>query len=393
MSVANTQVNRPTRVGVIGTGFSARQHADALRRLPEVDLRGIAGRGLDSARLMATEFGAPVAVGHWRDLLPQVEAVHNCTPTPLHAEINAAALVAGCHVLSEKPLATTSSQARVLVELAEARGLVNAVCFNYRYYSLVRRLARELRSGRHGAVHLVHGHYLQDWLIYREDWNWRLDGSTEGASVAVADIGTHWLDLLRFVTGQEIVDVLADLGTLHPVRVEQTDSGDREHVVKGEDHGVIVVRLSDGTRCGLVVSQVSAGHKNCLEIEVDTGTASLRWSQETPNALRIGRRDRPSELVQRDPLPGTREPRMGALPAGHPEGWRDALVELFADFYRAARGEPTPTDEPKALPTFLDGYQAVLITEAALASNVARSWKDPTARMKAAAAMMTEVAP
>lgn len=391
MSVANTHVNRPTRVGVIGTGFSARQHAAALCRLPGVDLVGVAGRGLDSARLMAAEFGAPVAVGHWRELLPQVEVVHNCTPTPLHGEINAAALVAGCHVLSEKPLAMTSSEASALVELADAGALVNAVCFNYRYYSLVRQLAREVRAGRYGAVHLVHGHYLQDWLLCREDWNWRLRGSTESASVAVADIGTHWLDLLCFVTGKEIVDVLADLGTLHPVRVEQTDTGDREHVVKGEDHGVIVARLSDGTRCALVVSQVSAGHKNCLEIEIDTETASLRWCQEEPNKLWVGRRDRPSELVEREPLTAVKKPGSGVLPPGHPEGWRDALVGLCADFYRSVHGEPTPGGEPGALPTFVDGYRAVLLTEATLASSVARAWEAPTPTTKAA--LPAEVAP
>ena len=210
----------PVNVAIVGSGFMGAAHVDALRRVPGVQVVAIASVDLPRARELAGQFGIPHATSDWRELLGRddVHAVHNCTPNNLHFEVNKALLEAGKHVLSEKPLTMTSRESAELVRLARQKGVVTAINFNYRGYPLVQQARAAIARGDLGDLFLVHGHYLQDWLLYDTDYNWRLESKVSGASRAIADIGSHWFDLVQFITGRKITDVYAHLFRVHETR-------------------------------------------------------------------------------------------------------------------------------------------------------------------------------
>jgi predicted dehydrogenase len=380
------------RAGIVGTGFAAGSHADALARVPGAVLLAVAGTSAEKARAAADRFGAERAYPDYRALLadPDVDAVHDCTPNDMHAEVNAAALTAGKHVLSEKPLAIDSAQTAALARQAATAGGISGVCFNYRHYPLVAQARAMIAAQEIGAVHLVHGGYLQDWLLFPDDWNWRLDSRRAGASRAVADIGSHWLDLVQHVTGDEIVAVMADLSTVHlerwrpeggvgtfeqPASHDAGGRGGRSVRVDTEDVASVLLRFASGARGAVNVSQVSAGWKNRLFFEIDAAKASLAWDQEEPNQLRIGRRDRENANLVRDP--SLLRPEAAALahyPGGHQEGWPDALRNLFEDFYRAAAAHDRGQPYAGSFATFQSAHQIALLIDAALRSNRSRRW-------------------
>src|SRR5436305_6755066 len=384
------------RAGIVGTGFAATSHADALARVPGAVLLAVAGTSAEKARVAADRFGAERAYPDYRALLadPDVDAVHDCTPNDMHAEVNAAALAAGKHVLSEKPLAIDSTQTAALARQAAAARGISGVCFNYRHYPLVAQARMMITAQDLGAVHLVHGGYLQDWLLFPDDWNWRLDPSRAGASRAVADIGSHWLDLVQHVTGDRIAAVMADLCTVHPQRWrpeggagtferaaprgENRDAGRRQGRsvrVDTEDAASVLLRFASGARGAATVSQVSAGRKNRLFFEIDAARASLAWDQEEPNQLGIGRRDRENANLVRDP--SLLRPEAAALaryPGGHQEGWPDALRNLVEDFYRAAAAHDRGRPYAGSVASFRSAHQIALIVDAALESSRSGTW-------------------
>jgi predicted dehydrogenase len=365
------------RVGVIGTGFAASCHLDALARQPGVEVVAIAGGNAERAARVAAEHRIPHSYGSYGELLAHdgLDAVHNCTINRLHHEVSLAALERGLHVLSEKPLAVDREQSASLVAAAAHAGVVAAVCFNYRHYPVVAQIRAMLASGDHGAHHFVHGAYLQDWLLLESDWNWRLDPADGGTSRAVADIGSHWADLVQHVTGDRIVEVFADLATLHRTRTRpangsvtfESGSGAGERVaISSEDHGTVLVRFAGGARGSFTVSQTSAGMKNGLRFQVDAAEAAFAWHQEDPNRAWVGRREGPNLELCRDPrLPHSR------LPAGHPEGWLDALAALVRDFYSAVAGGGRGGD----IATFEDGHGLVCLVDAIMASHRAQRWE------------------
>jgi predicted dehydrogenase len=369
-------------VGIVGTGFAASSHAAALSRVQGVDLAAVAGSSAAKAQEFAAGWACGRAHASWRELLDDdaVHAVHNCTPNHLHAEINSAALAAGKHLLSEKPLALDSTETGALVREAEAAGVLAGVCFNYRHFPLVRELKTRLASS--GPPHHVRGQYLQDWLLHESDWNWRLETEKAGATRAVGDIGSHWLDLAQYVTGEEVVSVCARLGALHGERMRPAVSGQTfgagagaaERVaVETEDLADVLIRMDGGCEGAFSVSQVAAGRKNRLAIELDTPAASFAWDQEEPNRLWIGHRDRANEELVRDPA--LLSPEAAALahyPGGHQEGWPDALANLFADFYAAVRD---PAHEA-SFATFADAHRTTQVVEAILASHREERWVD-----------------
>lgn len=378
------------KVGVVGTGFSAAAHIEALRRLPGVEVAAIVGRTPERAREAAKRLCVPRALGSVEELLAdeEIRVVHNCTPNDLHYGINRAVLESGRHLLAEKPLARDTREAAALAALAAASPGVSGVCFNYRHFPLVQELRTLVAEQRHGPVHLVHGVYLQDWLLHETDWSWRLDPARNGASRVVADIGSHWLDLVEHVLGDRVMSVCASLGVLHETRVrpssEPTTFGQpgagspgTRYRVSTEDFAVVLVRFASGLLGSLTVSQVSAGHKNRLEIELDAAEATYAWDQERPNMLWIGHRDRPNEQLVRDPaLLSSGAAGIARLPGGHQEGWSDALRNLCADFYAAVeareRGEPYPA----TFASFEDGRHVVELTQAVLESSAAGVWTD-----------------
>jgi predicted dehydrogenase len=319
--------------------------------------------------------------GNYQALLddPDVEVVHNATPNHLHYEVSSAALARGKHVVSDKPLALTSAQAKRLVAESQRAGVVAAVTFNYRGNPLVQQARLAIARGDIGTPHFLHGHYLQDWLLKDSDYSWRLDPEKGGSSSALGDIGSHWCDLAQHVTGLRITHVLGDLTTV--VKKRKKPSGSREAFQSGngedgeyvdirvEDLASVLVRFDNGARGCFSVGQVCGGHKNDLVLEVCGSKASLRWRQESQNELWLGHRDKANEMLHKDPSlldPGARP--YAHLPGGHQEGWADAFCNLLREIYTCiAAGPPYPPLSPMVA-TFEDGFRAHRIVDAILES-------------------------
>jgi predicted dehydrogenase len=372
------------RAGVVGTGFIGAVHVEALRRLG-IEVVGVVGSSPERARVKAL---APV-VDSYDELLTdeRVDVVHLTTPNHLHYPQVKQALEAGKHVVCEKPLAMTSEYSAELVALADRSGLVHCTNFNIRFYPQVQQARALVGDGMLGTVWNVHGGYLQDWLMLPTDWNWRLEPDKGGELRAVADIGSHWLDLVQFVTGMRVESLLADLATTIPVR--QRPGGEIETFAAAEDVeredapmttedvAHILLRFEDGSRGSLVVSQVSAGRKNALRFEVDGSKGSLAWDSERNEELWLGHRGKPNELLWRDPSLFAPEARTRTrLPAGHAEGFAETFKELYRAVYTAAAAGGPP--ERPDYPTFVDGHWENALGDAVALSNRERRWVEVT---------------
>ncbi|MEH7336315.1 Gfo/Idh/MocA family oxidoreductase [Neobacillus drentensis] len=377
------------KVGIIGTGFIGPTHIEAIRRLGFVEVVGLAETSQKAAEKKAAELGIPKAFGDYREMLKdsEIQVVHNCTPNFLHYVINKDIILAGKHVVSEKPLAMNSEESAELLELAEEHGVIHAVNFNYRQHGSVQNLQAKIANGDLGKVNLVHGSYLQDWLLYETDFNWRLAPEVGGNSRAVADIGSHWCDTVQFVTGKRIVQVFADLATVIPVRkkakntiatfsTQNLEEQEYEDVpINTEDYASVLFRFEDGSRGAFTVSQVSAGRKNRLSFEINGSKSSVFWNQEEQEKLWIGHRDRANEILLADPALFTAEARSSIHhPGGHNEGWPDALKNMMLNFYSFVRdGKSLKTDKPN-FATFKDGHISMCITDAILESHQQQKW-------------------
>jgi predicted dehydrogenase len=374
-------------VAMIGAGFIGPVHVEALRRVG-VRITGILGVDEAESRRAAATLGLPKAYASLDEILndPEVHSVHIATPNRLHFPMAKTALNAGKHVLCEKPLSMTSAESAELVELAKSKpNLAAGVNYNIRYYPLALH-AKELRkSGELGEVFHVTGSYVQDWLFYQTDYNWRVLASEGGELRAVSDIGTHWLDLIQNITGLEVTAVCADLATVWPVRKRpkgevETFSGKAlsedqlEPVdITTDDYGAILLRFNNGAKGVLHVSQVTAGRKNRLSFELAGSKQALAFDSERPNELWIGHRNSPNQLLLRDPglvAPGVRP--YVSFPGGHNEGFPDTMKQGFGAFYRyIAAGdfaaEPT-------FPTFAEGHREIVLCEAILKSHREQRW-------------------
>lgn len=376
---------------MIGTGFIGPAHLEALRRIGGVDIVALASTDPGKAHDLADRFSIPSVYNDWTSVIEDgsVEVVHNCTPNNLHFAINKAAILAGKHVMSEKPLTLTSKESAELVALARRRKVVNAVNFNYRFYPLIQQARAMVEQGELGDIYLVHGHYLQDWLFFDTDYNWRLEPKISGASRAIADIGSHWCDLVQFITGERISAVCADLVTIHRTRHKPAGSVEtfkgkeiaRRNegsvvTVRTEDAGSVLLRFANGARGVFTVSQVSAGRKNREWFEIDGSRKAIAWNQEEPNTLWVGCREKANETIIKDPslLADSARP-YAHYPGGHPEGYPDGLLNHFANFYKYIRTSESNRGTPD-FPTFADGHRENLIVEAILKSARLRRWVD-----------------
>jgi predicted dehydrogenase len=371
---------------VIGTGFIGTVHVEELRRIG-VDVRGVLGSAPERGAARAAALSVGHAYASLDELLADttVDVVHVTTPNNLHVPQASAILAAGKHVVCEKPLAMTAAESAVLVREADASGLVNAVNFNIRFYPLHQHIREVIAAGGLGDVRFVTGHYFQDWLLHDTDWNWRLEPDKGGALRAVGDIGSHWLDLMAFLTGLPIVSVMADMATFvtmrhepaGPVETFATERSDEtvERTIETEDVASILLRFADGARGALSVSQISAGRKNSLQWEIDGSLGAAAWDSETPDHLWLGHRDRPNEVLLRNPaLMGAAGRAAAALPGGHVEGFSDTFGALFRAIYAdVLEGRPSP-NPPYA--TFAAGHDEMLVNDAIASSARERRWVD-----------------
>ena len=372
------------RTAVIGTGFMGRVHLEALRRVENVDVVEIAATSADKAKAAAAGYNVLNATGDWRDVMadPSIDAVHVTTPNVSHYEIAKAALEAGKHVLCEKPLAMTVAQAQELSELVMAKKLRGGLCHNLRYYPMVQQMRRMREAGDFGDILVVQGTYSQDWMLYESDWNWRVDPLVSGHSRVMADIGSHFFDMAEHVSGLKVTDVCSDLQIFWPTRKQPKNGGESfsgklggasETVntkVVTEDFGATLFRMGRA-RGTMTASQVSAGRKNGLVLEIYGTKGGATWRQECPEELWLGHRDAPNQILLKDPSLLDEKARAFAdYPGGHAEGYPDTHKQLFRRFYASIADSALTPDYP----VFADGLRQMKILDAELASHKNRAW-------------------
>ncbi|MFW5749445.1 MAG: Gfo/Idh/MocA family protein, partial [Halanaerobium sp.] len=338
------------RVGIIGTGFVGRAHVEALRRLGNVEVTAVVASSLESSKKAAAELNVPGYYADYQKMLKEedLDVIHNCTPNHLHFPVNKAFLEAGVHVFSEKPLVMNSREGRELLELIKNKKIYAGVNYNYRHYPLVKEMQNQLQK-EVGELFHIQGHYLQDWMLFKTDYSWRVDPEKGGKSRVVADIGSHFCDLLQYLTGKKISRLIANTKIVHPERkrplseLKSFAQSDQEteyekYEVHTEDYASVLFELEDGTAGNFTVSQVDAGHKNDLFIEISGSKKSLSWSQENANHLFIGYREEANQDLVRDPalLEGKAAERC-YYPGGHIEGWSEGLKNSIKDFYDCLR--------------------------------------------------------
>lgn len=374
-------------VAMIGTGFMSWVHIEALRRVG-VPVIGILGSSAEKSREAAARLGLPRGYETYAQVLEDntVQSVHIGTPNRLHLPMAKQALLAGKHVMCEKPLAMTAAESGELVALARQNPhLAAGVCYNVRYYPLCHEAREKIRNGEAGKLFHVTGSVTQDWLLRATDYNWRVLTEEGGELRALSDIGSHWLDLIHFITGLEIEAVCADYETVHPVRqrptgeVEtftnklRTEQETEPVPIATDDYGALLLRFRGGARGCLFVSQVSPGRKYCIRFEIAGQERTLFWDSQESENLWVGRRDGPNETFKRDPsLMHGAARAVSDYPGGHNEGYPDTFKMLFRDFYRyIAAGDFAA---PRPFPTFEDGDRDIVLMDAVIESRKSGRW-------------------
>ncbi len=373
-------------VGVAGTGFIGPAHVEGLRR-NGIQVLGLAENTREKAQEKAIELNIPRIYSSLEEMLadPDIDVVHLATPNYLHHPHAKAALMAGKHVVCEKPLAMNATESAELVKLAAQKKLVNAINFNIRMYPMSQQARSMVQSGEIGDLFILQGSYLQDWLLFPTDWNWRLEPNQGGTLRAIGDIGSHWLDLLTFITGLRVEEVYADFKTFHPIRKKpakplETFTGKIlqpsdfiDQLVTTEDYATVILHYEKGVRGVLIVSQVSSGRKNRLFYEINGSKSSLGWDSEKPNELWIGHRTEANQVLMKDPSllsPAARS--VVSYPGGHNEGFPDTFKQLYNKVYDYILfGDYDKTPD---FPTFADGHYEMQLCEAIERSARENTW-------------------
>jgi predicted dehydrogenase len=346
------------RTAIVGSGFVARVHANAVR-----DLGGrvvaVCGRTRAGAEQLAGEIGGAVAAHDWLEELlhdAEIDVVHVCTPNALHAEQALLALDHGAHVVCEKPLATSVEESERMLDALERSGRVGAVAYHVRGYPLVEHMRARVAEGEVGELRVVHGRYVcDDALLVAEGW--RLVPESSGPTYVTADLGAHWLDLAEHVSGACVAQVLADFRTFVPGRAL-------------EDHATVLLRFDGGAVGSATFSAAVAGRKNQLLFELEGSLGGFTWDQEAPDLLLRRHVEAPTQVVVKDPLSNAgRAPELARYPAGHGEGYGDAFRSILRDGYLAMAGEPHGP-----FPTFADGHRGMQVLAAVLRSARDGGW-------------------
>ncbi len=381
------------RVAIVGTGFAGPIHIEAVRRNNRLaNVQIIAGISDEDAKQVAESLDIPEFTGDYQTILDRndIDVVHVCTPNHLHYPMVKACLEHGKNVLCEKPLALNSEQAEDLLKLAKEKNLKCAVNYNLRYYPMIQELKARNAQSDGERIFALQGSYLQDWLQNETDYSWRLESNLSGASRAVADIGTHWMDMAQYATGSKITKVLAQFGRMYDQR-KKSVTGDDHTFQKGtmkdtssyvtydvntEDFAQIFLMFDNGAMGNLTVSQVSAGYKNYMEIRQFGTKESYTWNSEAPNVLNIGHRDQPNEVLLKDPsLIHPSAASVSQYPGGHQEGYGDTFKHMLKAFY----SDLLHINDPKMVadyPNVADGTAEMYLCEAIIQSMEQNVWVD-----------------
>ncbi|MDF2876939.1 MAG: dehydrogenase [Clostridia bacterium] len=368
------------RAGVIGTGFIGNAHVEALRRLGGVDV--VAITDTYGAKEKAEVLGIENYYNDYKKMIDEcsLNVVHICTPNATHYEIATYAMTRGVHVVCEKPLSTTVEDAKQMLRLAKENNVIHAVNFNNRFNPMVYEMKNIIEKYELGDIFSIHGCYVQDWLLYPTDYSWRLETALSGATRAVADIGSHWMDMAEFISGLKITQVFANLATFHPIRKKplkpiQSFASHLEEMIyedipiHTEDFATLIFRFDNGAVGNVVLSQMFAGRKNKIVISIGGAKQALEWDSEKSNELWIGKRDGYNQVAVKDPsLVSDRTRQTINFPGGHVEGFPDTIKQNFAKIYRAIDGY----EEDYA--KFEDGLKQMVLCEKIIESSSLSKW-------------------
>ena len=376
------------KVGLIGTGYISESYIDAIRRVGYAELVAVADADYALAKAKSEAYGIPRCYPSMVELIADtdISVVHNCTPNHLHLEVNEKIINAGKHVFSEKPLAKTSAESAKMLQTLKAHpDVVAGVNFCYRMNALVQDAKSRIAEGEIGKPYLVHGSYLQDWLLYDTDYNWRIEPEYTGISRCVGDIGSHWMDTAQTLINAKITEVCANTVIALPKRKRPTTqvetfsqnmNAEYEEVdVTTEDYAGVLVKFDNGA-CGVFqCSEISAGRKCFIDIEVDGSIASFQWQQEHSDQMWKGNRNKNNEQIMRNPnLMSPAARKYARLAAGHPEGWNDAFRNNLDAFYGFIRDGKRMGVDPCDFATFEEGHYIMRLTEAVMKSGKERRW-------------------
>jgi len=358
------------KTAIIGIGFIGAVHIESLRRLGFVDIIAICDP-LEADK-KATFHHIELAYYDYKKMIGEIDIdfLHICTPNNTHFEIASYAIERNINVVLEKPMAVTLEEAETLVKMAEKKKVIAAINFHNRLYPAIHFLKNQISTGALGKIISVNGAYLQDWLLYDTDYSWRLISRESGKTRAIADIGSHWIDLVEYTTGLQVSEVMAEFRTVHKERMKplsaiQTFSKEKsveyENIpIDTEDMASIILRFSNGAIGNCFISQMFSGKKNKIQLFVAGTEASAQWDLDDSNNLEIGYRNSPNKIITKDALlMGEKTADIISYPPGHSEGFADAIKQNFKQIYKKYANRELPSD----FATFKDGLREMIICE------------------------------
>jgi predicted dehydrogenase len=326
---------------------------------PDVGLQFARDLELDPRRTYA-DLDALIAGENALPADERVKVVTVATPNYLHYEMASKLIQAGFHVICEKPVTLSAAEAETLATLLRSRQQIFAVTHTYTGYPLVRQMRGMIAAGMIGAIQKVDAQYYQGWInpvIHdpaKRKTVWRLDPKQGGQSCCVGDIGVHAFNLIEYTTGLQVEQALSDIDTLYPDNALDVD-------------GSILLRFGQGVKGVLCASQIATGEENNLRLAVYGRTGGLKWAQENPNQLQFLQEGKPLTVIKPGyefNLPQAREATK--MPPGHPEGFFDAMGNIYRGIAKAINGLPV---DAGAYPGIEAGVRGMRFVEAVLRSS------------------------
>jgi len=372
---------RKIKAGIIGVGFIGPIHMEGLRRLGH-DV-AICEANETLAKESASRYGVDEYYSDWNNMIqdPSIDVIHVCAPNHLHYPITMAALEAGKHVVCDKPLSLNIKECEEMARKAKEVGVVNAVTYDMCMYPMIKQAAAMVRNGEIGKINYVQGYYLQDWLFYDTDYNWRVESKFQGESRIVSDIGGHCLHMIMEIIGQDICEVFADVNTFHKTRKKPakevatfakiTDAEVNDIEIDTDDQATVLLRFCNGAKGVFTGGQVFAGRKNRVGWEIYGDKKSIAWNGEEPNQIWIGNRDTANGLLMKDynlvdESVSSYCSFSGGLQEGYSETWKNLMNNIYAAITEGKQGTNYPT--------FEDGLKMERIVEATVKSSRENKW-------------------